>query len=74
MSLSVYVICRDGENYGNYDMVCWFDTLGAAEAEALRREWADHAEDIARNDESVTYHSPDETEYRKYWVKYVPMG
>lgn len=74
MSMSIFVLARDGEDHGDYDMVCWFDTLEAAEAEALKREWSDYEACIARADESITHNSPDETEYRRYWVKYVPMG
>jgi hypothetical protein len=75
MSHDIYVLTKVGGNYGNYDMVCWFDTLDAAEDEALKREWADYHDKVAHKSPRVIHvASPDETAYRHYSVELVPKG
>lgn len=67
---AIYVLARNGEDYGNYEMVGWFDNRETANAEALKRELADHHKRISRTPSpGITHLSPDETEYRYYWIE-----
>ncbi len=74
MSRDVYVIVQDGDGLESDKLVCWFDTLHAAEHEANLREWADYQRSLESPARGGSPLSPDETEYRKYTVQYVPMG
>lgn len=67
---SVFILCEwDEHEHARFEMIGWYSDSSAAEAEALRREWADYEKAKANEGSYRTILSPDEREFRRYWVE-----
>ena len=67
---SVYVLCKwDEHEHARFEMIGWYSDPADAEAEALRREWAYYEKAKANEGPCSTVFSPDEREFRRYWVE-----
>lgn len=66
---TVYVLFRDGENYGQQDAVGWFGTESAADEAASKMEWDEYRKESENPSTSSKLLSPDETDYRRFIVQ-----
>ncbi|EPM44245.1 hypothetical protein A256_26973 [Pseudomonas syringae pv. actinidiae ICMP 19103] len=66
---TVYVLFRDGENYGERSAVGWYESNQAAADAALKMEWEHYRIEVAGQQAGVKICSPDATEYRRFSVE-----
>jgi len=78
---TIYLLCQNGEDQGEWYALSWSKSRKALEAEAMRREISDYeaanAEYLARPIESRWRYSapihPNRSTYRRHWVSQVTM-
>ncbi|WP_241089084.1 hypothetical protein [Pseudomonas viridiflava] len=66
---TVYVLFRDGENYGERSAVGWYESNQAAADAALKMEWEHYRAEVVVQQPGVKVLSPDETDYRHFNVE-----
>ncbi|KPY92303.1 Uncharacterized protein ALO43_03347 [Pseudomonas tremae] len=66
---TVYVLFRNGENYGEQCAVGWYESKHSADDAALKREWEHYRAEVAVQQPGVKVLSPDETDYRRFNVE-----
>jgi hypothetical protein len=75
---TIYLLCEWGDDWHEWRVLGWHADKEVLEAEALRRCWDDYNQDQAERAAGVvkgyTKLSPDETDYRRFFVRsVVPM-
>jgi IS4 transposase len=72
---TIYLLCEVGENWGTFDVLSWSFDKQFLENIAIAKEWDRYRENIAKQDAAATvrvrYLSPDETEFRRFYVEEV---
>lgn len=76
MMRDIYVLTQpEDDPYGREELICWYETLEEAEAQASKLEWERYHEAVADTLRPVAQvYSPEETSYRHYCVRTIPKG
>lgn len=66
---TIYLLCRCGENHGEYEVFSWGSDKDLMESIAIGKEWADYRAAYAKSPAEAL--SPDQREFRRFFVQEV---